>query len=311
MNWPISTGHLFKRLYKEAVEIPSKTTDDLCNAARMADTYVVMGVTEKVGNNLGALWNTNIIIDRRGTILGKCRKLVATMAEKLVWGNGDGSAFKVYDTDIGKLGTLICGNNANSLARFAMIAQGEQVHVANYPAFPMPSTGNMEDWIKLRAKAHCHEGKLFTLVPTSTMSQEMYDMLWDTEEKKKLLGKGTIAYSGIFGPDAKPLAEIVNKEGIIYADIDIEEEIYHKQFHDIVNQTTRPDVLSLNLNIDEDNVLNTYSRKQECGQTAIYGNMAAVFEKFTDALNQNSTLLRQMISGETEKKTGKSKRSKK
>ena len=206
MEAPTSTGHLFKKLFTEAVEIPGKATDELCRAAKQAGTYAVIGVTEKVPHILGAMWNTNIIIDRNGTILGKCRKIMATMAEKLVWGHGgDGDSFKVYDTDIGKLGTLICGTNANTLARFALIGQGEQVHVANYPAFPMPSTGQMEDWIKLRAKAHCHEGKLFTLVSTSTMNQEMYDMLWDTDEKKKLLGAKTYAYSAIYGPDAQPI----------------------------------------------------------------------------------------------------------
>ena len=261
MNAPTSTGHLFKRLFTEAVEIPSPATDALCAAAKKAGTYVVMGVTEKAANTLGAMWNTNIIIDRRGFILGKCRKIMATMAEKLVWGHGgDGDSFRVYDTDVGKLGTLICGTNANTLARFALIGQGEQVHVANYPAFPMPSTGRMEDWIKLRAKAHCHEGKLFTVVSTSTMSQEMYDLLWDTDEKKKLLGAEVFAYSGIYGPDAQPIAELVNEEGIVYADIDVEEEIDHKQFHDIVSQTTRADLLTLHVNTDRDEILKFHSR---------------------------------------------------
>jgi aliphatic nitrilase len=226
---------------------------------------------------------------------------MATMAEKLIWGHGgDGDSFKVYDTDIGKLGTLICGTNANTLARFALIGQGEQVHVANYPAFPMPSTGQMEDWIKLRAKAHCHEGKLFTLISTSTMSNEMYDMLWDTEEKKQLLGADTYAYSGIYGPDAQPIAEIVNEEGIVYADIDIEEEILHKQFHDIVAQTTRADVLSLHVNTDEDKIIRFYSRKNE-SQIVSEGNNFSenkwfeLLSRCSDEIKQNSDLIRMLL----------------
>jgi predicted amidohydrolase len=288
MEAPTATGHLFKRLFSEAVQIPGKATDDLCRAAKEADTYVVMGVTEKVSHTLGAMWNTNIIIDKQGFIMGKCRKIMPTMAEKLVWGHGgDGDSFKVYDTDIGKLGTLICGTNANTLARFALIGQGEQVHVANYPAFPMPSTGQMEDWIKLRAKAHCHEGKLFTLVSTSTMNPEMYDMLWDTEEKRKLLGAETFAYSAIYGPDAQPIAEIVNDDGIIYADIDIEEEILHKQFHDIVHQTTRADILSLRVNTDEDQSLVFCSRKNEA-------QMASLLADYLDNIKQHNELLRKL-----------------
>lgn len=289
MNPPTATGHLFKRLFTEAVEIPSRATEALCQAAKQAGAYVVIGVTEKVPHILGAMWNTNIIIDKRGSILGKCRKIMPTMAEKLVWGHGgDGDSFKVHDTDIGKLGTLICGTNANTLARFALIGQGEQVHVANYPAFPMPSTGQMEDWIKLRAKAHCHEGKLFTLVSTSTMNQEMYDLLWDTEEKRKLLGAETYAYSAIYGPDAQPITEIVNEDGIIYAELDVEEEILHKQFHDIVHQTTRADLLSLHVNTDEDKNLIFHSRENE-------NPFAALLSDYSDSLKQNTELVQKLL----------------
>jgi len=301
MNAPTSTGHLFKRLFTEAVEIPSNATDELCRAAKRANVYVVIGVTEKTSSTLGAMWNTNIVIDRRGTILGKCRKIMATMAEKLVWGHGgDGDSFKVYDTDVGKLGTLICGTNANTLARFALIGQGEQVHVANYPAFPMPSTGQMEDWIKLRAKAHCHEGKLFTLISTSTISREMYDMLWDTDDKKKLLGAETYAYSGIYGPDAQPIVEIVNDEGIVYADIDIDTEIIHKQFHDIVHQTTRADILSLNINTDEDQSIRFYSRRNEAriGSESVNSpgnNFYSLLAEYSDEIKQNSELMRKVL----------------
>jgi aliphatic nitrilase len=186
------------------------------------------------------------------------------------------------------LGTLICGTNANTLARFALIGQGEQVHVANYPAFPMPSTGRMEDWIKLRAKAHCHEGKLFTLVSTSTISREMYDMLWDTEEKRKLLGAETFSYSAIYGPDAQPIVEIVNDDGIIYADIDIEEEILHKQFHDIVHQTTRADLLSLQVNTDEDQILTFCSRKAD-------SQLASRLAELSDDIKQNAKLIQTLL----------------
>src|SRR5262249_46328927 len=34
---------------------------------------------------------------------------------------------------IGRIGTPICGENTNALTRFALLAQGEQVHIANYP----------------------------------------------------------------------------------------------------------------------------------------------------------------------------------
>jgi len=212
---------------------------------------VVIGVNEKIPVNMGTMWNTNLLIDRQGTILGKHRKLVPTFPEKMVWSRGDGSGMRVWETDIGRLGTLACGENSNTLARYALLAQGEQVHVANYPALGASTKLGQNTWIHLRAGAHSCEGKVFTLVATSTINQEMVEMLGDTEEKHQFLTSAN-AYSAIYGPNGEVLASIEGKEGIIYADIDIEQEIIQKQWHDITGHYNRFDVLSLNLNMDED-----------------------------------------------------------
>ena len=251
LDSPLKHDEFFSRLFKEAVEIPSPATDELCQAAEAADIYVVIGVNEKVAINMGTMWNTNLIIDRQGGILGKHRKLVPTFAEKMVWSRGDGAGMRVWETDIGRLGTLACGENSNTLARYALLAQGEQVHVANYPALGLSSQLGQNTWIHLRAGAHSCEGKVFTLVSTSTINQEMIEMLGDTEEKRQFLTSAN-AYSAIYGPNGEVLTSIEGEEGIIYADIDIEQEIIRKQWHDIIGHYNRFDVLSLNLNMDED-----------------------------------------------------------
>ena len=66
-----------------------------------------------------------LFIGPDGTLLGKHRKLVPAWAEKLTWTGGNGSSLRVYDTDIGPIGGLACGENTNTLARFALLAQGE------------------------------------------------------------------------------------------------------------------------------------------------------------------------------------------
>jgi predicted amidohydrolase len=251
LDSPLKYSDWFTRLFNEAVEIPSPTTDALCQAARAADIYVVMGVNEKIATNMGTMWNTNVVIDRHGTILGTHRKLVPTFAEKMIWSRGDGSGMRVWKTDIGNLGTLACGENSNTLARYALLAQGEQVHVANYPSLGLGSKLGQNTWIHLRAGAHSCEGKLFTVVSTSTVGQDIVDMLGDTEEHRKFLTDAN-AYSAIYGPNGEVLASIEGEEGIIYADIDIELEISRKQWHDIIGHYTRMDVLSLNLNMDAD-----------------------------------------------------------
>ncbi len=251
LDSPLKHNEFFSRLFKEAVEIPSPATDELCRAAKAADIYVVIGVNEKVPLNMGTMWNTNLVIDRQGSILGKHRKLVPTFPEKMVWSRGDGAGMRVWETDIGRLGTLACGENSNTLARYALLAQGEQVHIANYPALGLAAKLGQNTWIHLRAGAHSCEGKVFTLVSTSTISQEMIEMLGDTEEKRQFLTSSN-AYSAIYGPNGEVLNSLEGEEGIIYADIDIEQEIIQKQWHDIIGHYNRFDVLSLNLNMDED-----------------------------------------------------------
>ncbi len=115
--------------------------------------------------SVGTIYNCNLIIGADGSLLGRHRKLVPTWAEKLTWAGGDGASIRVYDTPVGPLGTLACGENTNTLARFALLSQGELVHVANYIALPVaPASYNMAEAIKIRATAHSFEGKVLTIV---------------------------------------------------------------------------------------------------------------------------------------------------
>ena len=256
---------------------------------------------------MGTMWNTNLIIDRQGRILGKHRKLVPTFAEKMIWSRGDGSGIRVWETDIGKLGTLACGENSNTLARYALLAQGEQVHVANYPATGFSHIAQSV-WIHLMASAHSCEGKVFTVVSTSTVSQEMIEMLCDTQEKRQFMMNAS-AYSGIYGPNGEILSSIQGEEGIIYADIDVEQEIVRKQFHDIIGHYNRFDVLSLNLNIDEDRPIRLFF-----SQSSITDSRFATSEGIGKLLQQSEAsqrqlekaidLLSQLVSNESGEKRG-------
>ncbi|HSR11461.1 MAG TPA: carbon-nitrogen hydrolase family protein [Thermodesulfobacteriota bacterium] len=249
---PYRSKKYFRELVKNSVEIPSASTDRICQAARRAGAYVVMGVNERVPETLGTLYNTNFVVDPRGKLLGYHRKLVPTFLEKVTWGGGDGHTLKVYDTEIGKLGTLCCGENTNPLARFAHIAQGEQVHVANYPGQPAgdDSRYDLTHAIEIRSAAHAFEGKLFNVVSCGVFTKEIAEVLGDTEEKRKLMSKGSMGLTAIYGPDGKKLAGPVdpNQEGMAIAEIDIELIIDQKLQHDIVGHYNRFDVLSLNLN---------------------------------------------------------------
>jgi nitrilase len=246
-------GHkYFVELVKNSVEIPSPAMDRVCECARKVNAYVVMGINEKVPETLGTIFNTNVLIDRKGKILGVHRKLVPTFAEKMTWGGGDGSTLKVYPTDVGKLGMLNCGENTNPLARYALIAQGEQVHIANYPGQPAgdDSKYDLAHAIEIRSAAHAFEGKLFNVVSCCVFSPEIAKALGDTEEKRRMISNGSMGLTAIYGPDGKRLAGPLdpNEEGMVIAEIDIEKIIVPKLQHDIVGHYQRFDVLSLNLN---------------------------------------------------------------
>jgi aliphatic nitrilase len=246
------TTPYYIELLKNAVSVPGPVTDSLSDTAQKEGVYLVVGINERPGNTLGTLYNTNLVIGPEGEILLKHRKLMPTYAEKLVWGFGDGSTLRVLDTPIGKLGTLICGENANPLARFALIGQGEEIHISNYPSMPGEDYGGyaLGEDIRLRGANHAFEGKVFNIVVSSVIDQSVIEKIADTEEKKRILSGPQSSFTGIFAPGGTLYSDTIppGEEGIIYADCDIEAVIGPKLRHDVAGQYNRFDVLSLNIN---------------------------------------------------------------
>ncbi|MFE6498459.1 carbon-nitrogen hydrolase family protein [Kitasatospora sp. NPDC057738] len=252
-NWtmnPVQGSPWFERLYRAAVDVPGPYVDTLRAAARQAGAVLVIGINERGGPGLGLLYNTLLIIDADGELLSIHRKLMPTWAEKLTWGQGDGSTLAVHPTAVGPLGALACGENTNPLARFTLLAQGELVHAACYIALPVgPEDYDMADSIALRTAAHCFEGKVFSVVSCSTLSPGMVDLIaGDDPQVRKQLARPHSALSGIFGPDGRPVTEpLVDEEGIVYAEIDLGRCIQPKQMHDIVGHYNRFDVFRLHV----------------------------------------------------------------
>lgn len=250
-NWitdPVTGSAWFEKLVRAAVLVPGPEIAVVCNAARETGTYVVVGVNERSPISLGVLYNTLVFIGPDGRIIGKHRKLVPTWAEKLTWTGGDGSSLRVYDTELGRLGGLACGENTNTLARFALLAQGELIHVASYISLPVaPPDYNMAEAIRLRAAAHSFEGKLFTIVSCSTVSEEIIAAMSAIRaDARTVLTRSSSAFSGVIGPDGRVVGEpLIDAEGIVYADIDLNRCIQPKQMHDIVGHYNRFDIFNL------------------------------------------------------------------
>ena len=206
---PVAGSAWFEKLVRASIMVPGPEVDQLCTVAREAGVHVVIGVNERSPVSLGTLYNTMLFIGPDGEILGKHRKLVPTWAEKLTWAHGDGSTLTVYDTAIGPLGGLACGENTNTLARFTLLAQGELVHVASYIALPVaPPDYDMAEAIRVRAAAHCFEGKLFTIVSCSTVSEEIIAAMETlVPDARARLERKNSAFSGILGPDGRTVGD--------------------------------------------------------------------------------------------------------
>lgn len=248
---PIEASPWFEKLARSAIELPGPEIAKIAQAAARHRINVVVGVNERNRHGIGTLYNTLVTIADDGRIIGRHRKLVPTWAEKLTWAPGDASGMRVHDTSVGPLGALACGENTNTLARFSLLAQGELVHVASYIALPVaPADYDMAEAIRVRAAAHCFEGKVFTVVSCSTVSEEIIEAMAAVQPNaRELLERRNSAFSGVLGPDGRVIGEpLIDEEGIVYADIDLSRCIQPRQMHDITGHYNRFDVFDLRVN---------------------------------------------------------------
>ena len=203
--------------------------------------------------SVGCLWNSNLLIGADGALLNHHRKLMPTFYEKLIWASGDGAGLRVLDTPVGKVGMLICGENTNPLARYALIAQGEQVHVSSYPpVWPtrpsdQPGRYDLAAAIRIRAGAHSFEGKVFNIVSSAFLDKSSLDALKGIgKEARETLEQSPPAVSMVIGPSGEVISDtLCEQEGLLYQDIDVSQCVEPKQFHDVVGYYNRFDIFDL------------------------------------------------------------------
>lgn len=253
---PISSHGLFQELAASAIECPGPELDRIRAAARRHRMFVSMGFTEGTTASVGCLWNSNVLIADNGDVLNHHRKIVPTFFEKLVWANGDGAGLKVCETVLGRIGVLICGENTNPLARFALMAQGEQVHVSTYPpVWPTrdPRGGGNYDLgnaIRIRASAHAFEAKAFNVAVSGYMDRPMLERLATlNHDARDILEMTPRGVSMVISPTGDVVSEErSDQEGLLYADIDLTASVEPKQFHDVVGYYNRFDIFELRVN---------------------------------------------------------------
>jgi len=226
---------LYVELHKNAITIPDESTKKLCEAAKISKTNVVIGIHERNSEKSNSsLYNTMLYISDEGIILGKHRKLIPTGGERLVWSQGDGSTLNAFNTNIGKVGGLLCWENYMPLARNSMYEQGVQIYAT-------PTWDNSDSWIT-SMKHIAWEGGMFLISCCQVVHKK------DIPEKfafkkgysKEIINRGN---SCIINPKGEIIAgPLKEKEGILYADIDLSDITKAKRMFDVAGHYARPDV---------------------------------------------------------------------
>jgi nitrilase len=233
----------WERYWNNAVDVPGPVIDRLRKAVKQAGVTLVMGVTERDSQfGGGRLFCTTLYFDPQGNLLGKHRKLKPTAAERLVWGEGDGSTLTVVDTPFGRLGGLICWENYMPLARMSIYAKGVGIYVA-------PTADSRDSWQATMRHIAC-EGRCFVLGCNQFVTRSMYPAdlpgLQDLADQPEILCRGG---SVMVSPLGEVLAgPLFDQEGILYADLDMSLVARSKLDFDAVGHYARPDVFRLIVN---------------------------------------------------------------
>ena len=232
---------LYRELVEQSVSVPGPEIEVLCQAARDAGIYVVIGINERnVGASGGTLYNTLIYIDAAGNLLGKHQKLVPTVAERTIWAYGDPSTLEVYETELGKIGGLICHENYMPLVRYSLYGQGIELYFA-------PTYDEGETW-RSTIRHIAKEGRVYAVGCCMVLRKE--DVLKHTPELESYYASAdawlNTGNSVIADPNGDLLAGPLSKEeGILYADVDPEIIIGTRWNLDVAGHYARPDAFQL------------------------------------------------------------------
>ncbi|KAK6001355.1 hypothetical protein QM012_002686 [Aureobasidium pullulans] len=275
---PTENHDLFKRMVAESVYVDGPEIEALRATAQKLGIMVSVGISEKARYSSATLWNSNVLIGSNGEILNHHRKLQPTFFEKLTWSSGDGHGLRVSETQYGKIGNLICGENTNPLARYALMAEGEQIHISTWPAV-WPTRALQPDVVatrgknydnlaanRTRAAAHCFEAKCFGIINAAFLDEQAIDIVVKgasneagVRQTLQLSQRAATMFldpTGMLKPgftiDATTGKEqeteyLQDREDILYTDMNVEECIEGKQYHDVVGGYQRLDIFDLQI----------------------------------------------------------------
>jgi aliphatic nitrilase len=239
---PVSIGARHMKLYEHAVTVPGPVTAAVAQAAQVAGAFVLLGVTER---DHGSLYNTQLLFGDDGRILLRRRKLTPSFHERMVWGSGDASGLTVAETSIGRIGALACWEHFNPLARYALMAQHEEIHCSHFPGSMVGRV--FADQIDAAMRHHAAESGCFVVNATGWLSEAQIKAVTADPGLQKTLSGG--CHTAIISPEGVNLVSPLREgEGILLADLDLSLIIKRKRMMDSVGHYARPELLSLLIN---------------------------------------------------------------
>jgi predicted amidohydrolase len=233
--WGSARGAMAAEYLANAVEIPSATTDQLCEAAHQAGIDVVIGVAERDAQTRGTVYCTLLFIASEGTILGRHRKLKPTHRERTAWGEGDGSSLTVYERPYGKISGMNCWEHNMVLPGYVLMAQGTQIHIAAWPG--MSTSRHM-----FLSRAFASQAGAYVIDVGSILSPDR------VPERYADLASSYPGESCIIDPRGEVIAGPAEGETILTADCSTELIFSAKSYCDVAGHYSRPDVFQLSVN---------------------------------------------------------------
>jgi nitrilase len=237
---PFEMGVEHLKLLEQAVTVPSDATLAIGEACKQACMVVSIGVNERDGDTI---YNTQLLFDADGTLIQRRRKITPTYHERMVWGQGDGSGLRAVDSAVGRIGQLACWEHYNPLARYALMADGEQIHAAMYPGSFGGDLFAKQTEISIRQ--HALEAGCFVVNATAWLDvDQQAKIMQDTGCPIGPISGG--CFTTIVSPQGELIGEpLLSGEGAVIADLDFSLIYKRKRVMDSRGHYGRPELLSL------------------------------------------------------------------
>lgn len=233
-------GKEHQRLLEESVTVPSAETRTIAEAAKEATMVVSIGVNERDG---GSIYNTQLLFDADGTLIQRRRKIMPTYHERMIWGQGDGTGLRAVDSAVGRIGQLACWEHYLPLARYAMIADGEQIHSAMWPGSIFGPL--FAEQAEVSVRQHALESACFVVSATAWLdADQQAQIMSDTGCAIGPISGG--CFTAIVNPEGQIIgAPLKAGEGEVIADLDFRQIDARKRLMDSRGHYSRPELLSL------------------------------------------------------------------